>query len=68
MCFNNVGSILNRSYVKKTNDINTVNRVKLDTDSEFGVLNLSNGFIVSPNPAILVQYEMNRYVPSHYYS
>ncbi len=37
MCFNNVVSILNRSYVKKTNDINTVNRVKSDTEGVFTV-------------------------------
>ena len=35
MCFNNVVSILNRAYVKKTDDINRVNRARSHTDGEY---------------------------------
>ena len=34
MCFNNVVSILNRAYVKKTDDINRLNSARLHTDGE----------------------------------
>ncbi len=36
MCFNNVVSILNRVYVKKTDDINSLNRARSHTDGEHG--------------------------------
>ena len=32
ICFNNVVSILNRAYVKKTDDINTFNKARSHTD------------------------------------
>ncbi len=35
MCLNNIVSILNRAYVKKTDDINRLNRVRLHTDGEY---------------------------------
>ncbi len=34
MCLNNVVSILNRAYVKKTDDINRVNRARSHPDGE----------------------------------
>ena len=34
MCLNNIVSILNRAYVKKTDDINRLNRARSYTDGE----------------------------------